>query len=53
MLTDMTESLNQKPEEQGEKHSFVQRIIQDFDHVAYCLVEMLKDPSNFILFQKT
>ena len=52
MLTDMTEALNQK-QEQEEKHSFVQHIIQDFDDVAYCLIEMLKDPSNFILFQKT
>ncbi|KAI8149642.1 hypothetical protein BJV82DRAFT_128819 [Fennellomyces sp. T-0311] len=51
MLTDVTDSLNEGDEEKNK--GFVQHVCQDFDDVSNCLVEILKDPSNFMLFQKT
>ncbi|KAI9493852.1 hypothetical protein BDB00DRAFT_938645 [Zychaea mexicana] len=63
MLTDLTDGLNDDAEEGEEQHGqqtkqrenkgFVQRVSQDFDDIAGCLVEIFKDPSNFVFFQKT
>lgn len=54
MLSDMTDTLTTKRNNDDEpQRPFTQQALQNFDAIADCIVEMIKNPANMALFQKT
>lgn len=54
MLSDLTENLQRDKDSIREKHKqFMEQALRNFDVIADSMVEMLKDPANVAIFQRT
>ena len=52
MLSDMTDTLTNRNNDESQQ-PFTQQVLENFDAIADCIVEMIKNPANMALFQKT
>lgn len=53
MLSDMTDILTTNRDNDTPQQAFTQQVLHHFDAIADCIVEMIKNPANMALFQKT